>query len=54
MFRCALVKMEFHQNIQLAQKGVGVELKDSYFKQAILNLKEAEHRFKKTEQLSLI
>jgi hypothetical protein len=38
----------------MGRKAIGIELKDSYFKQAILNLKEAEKRFKekiKQEQL---
>jgi hypothetical protein len=39
----------------MGRKAIGIELKDSYFKQAILNLKDAEKRFKsKTKQLSLI
>jgi hypothetical protein len=30
----------------MGRKAIGIELKDSYYKQAILNLKEAENRFK--------
>lgn len=32
--------------ISMGRKAIGIELKDSYFKQAILNIKEAEKRFK--------
>ena len=35
--------------ISMGRKAIGVELKDSYFKQAKLNVKDAERRFK--EQL---
>ena len=31
---------------QWVVKAIGIELKDSYFKQAILNLKDAEKRFR--------
>lgn len=40
------------QFIQEANK-LGIELKESYFKQAVLNLREVKSRFKQTEQLSL-
>ena len=36
--------------VKLGRKGVGIELKDSYYKQAILNLKEAETRFYESEK----
>ena len=41
--------------VSMGRKAIGIELKDSYFKQAILNLKEAEKRFKnkKGSQLQL-
>ena len=32
--------------VSMGRKAIGIELKDSYFKQAILNMKEAEKRFK--------
>jgi DNA modification methylase len=35
--------------LSMGRKAIGVELKDSYFKQAKLNVKDAERRFK--EQL---
>jgi len=31
----------------MGRKAIGIELKDSYFKQAILNMKEVTKRFKK-------
>ena len=40
--------------VSMGRKAIGIELKDSYYKQAILNLKEAEKRFKqKVKQASL-
>lgn len=42
------VGSEVFSPVSLGRKAIGIELKDSYFKQAILNLKEAEKRFKKT------
>jgi len=40
--------------VSMGRKAIGIELKDSYYKQAILNLKEAEKRFKaKVKQESL-
>ena len=48
------VGSEVYSPVSLGRKGIGVELKDSYFKQAKINLKHAENRFKnKTEQVSL-
>lgn len=40
------VGSEVYSPVSLGRKSIGIELKDSYFKQAILNLKEAENRFK--------
>jgi hypothetical protein len=37
----------------MGRKAIGIELKESYFKQATLNLKEAALRFKKIDQQSL-
>jgi DNA modification methylase len=48
------VGSEVYSPISLGRKGIGIELKDSYFKQAILNLKEAELRFNEEKQLSLL
>jgi DNA modification methylase len=33
--------------VSMGRKSIGIELKDSYYKQAILNMKEAEKRFRK-------
>jgi len=39
------VGSEVYSPVSLGRKAIGIELKDSYFKQAILNLKEASLRF---------
>ena len=45
---------EVYSAVSMGRKAIGVELKDSYFKQAILNLKTVKNRFKnKVEQTSL-
>lgn len=48
------VGSEVYSPITLGRKAIGVELKESYYKQAIMNLKEAKSRFVNNEQLSLI
>lgn len=48
------VGSEVYSSVSLGRKAIGIELKDSYFKQSILNLAEAERRFNKVQQLSLI
>ena len=50
------VGSEVYSPVSMGRKAVGIELKDSYFKQAIENLKYAENRFNnsKIEQLSLL
>lgn len=48
------VGSEVFSPVSLGRKGIGIELKDSYFKQAVLNIKEAEKRFNKVEQLTII
>jgi len=40
------VGSEVYSPVSLGRKAIGIELKDSYFKQAILNLKESNNRFK--------
>lgn len=40
------VGSEVYSPVSLGRKAIGIELKDSYYKQAILNLKEANKRFK--------
>lgn len=48
------VGSEVFSPVSQGRKAIGIELKESYFKQAILNLKEAENRFKeKQKQISL-
>ena len=47
------VGSEVYSAVSQGRKGVGVELKDSYYKQAILNLKEAKRRFLHTKQKSI-
>ena len=39
------VGSEVYSPVSLGRKAIGIELKDSYFKQSILNLKEASNRF---------
>jgi DNA modification methylase len=48
------VGSEVYSPVSLGRKAIGIELKDSYFKQAIINCKDADKRFSKVEQLSLI
>jgi DNA modification methylase len=40
------VGSEVFSPVSLGRKAIGIELKDSYYKQAILNVQEAEKRFK--------
>ena len=48
------VGSEVYSPVSLGRKGIGIELKDSYYKQAIISMKHAEKRFvKKAEQSSL-
>ena len=37
----------------MGRKAIGIELKDSYFKQATLNMKDAERRFKESKPKTL-
>lgn len=48
------VGSEVYSPVSMGRKAIGIELKDSYFKQGIENLKLAENRFLTTKQLSLI
>jgi DNA modification methylase len=43
------VGSEVFSPVSMGRKAIGIELKDSYYKQAILNLKEAEKRFKQKQ-----
>ena len=48
------VGSEVYSPVSLGRKAIGIELKDSYFKQAKINLDEAKHRFKElAEQKTL-
>jgi DNA modification methylase len=47
------VGSEVYSPVSMGRKAIGIELKDSYFKQAILNLKEAQNRFLKVEQKTI-
>lgn len=48
------VGSEVFSPVSMGRKGIGIELKDSYFKQAVKNLEEAEQRFiKKFKQDTL-
>ena len=42
------VGSEVFSPVSMGRKAIGIELKDSYYKQAILNLEEAEKRFKES------
>jgi DNA modification methylase len=46
------VGSEVYSPVSLGRKAIGIELKDSYYKQAIINLQLCEERFNK-DQLSL-
>lgn len=48
------VGSEVYSPVSMGRKAIGIELKDSYFKQTIENMKFAENRFKETKQLSLL
>jgi DNA modification methylase len=47
------VGSEVFSPVSMGRKAIGVELKDSYYKQAILNLKTAESRFEENKQTEL-
>lgn len=47
------VGSEVYSPVSMDRKAIGIELKDSYFKQSIKNLEVAENRFMKTEQTKL-
>lgn len=40
------VGSEVYSPVSMGRKAIGIELKDSYYKQMVLNMKEAEKRFK--------
>jgi len=47
------VGSEVYSPVSMGRKAIGIELKDSYFKQAIENLKDAESRFNDSNVLTL-
>jgi len=47
------VGSEVFSPVSMGRKAIGIELKDSYYKQAIINMKEAENRFVDIRQESL-
>lgn len=47
------VGSEVFSPVSMGRKAIGIELKDSYFKQAILNCKEAEKRFREGQPAEL-
>jgi DNA modification methylase len=48
------VGSEVFSPVSMGRKAIGIELKDSYFKQAILNMKHVSERFKKTIKNELL
>ena len=44
------VGSEVYSPVSLGRKAIGIELKDSYYKQATINLKHAENRFKNNKK----
>lgn len=48
------VGSEVYGPVSLGRKAVGIELKESYYKQMVVNLSLVKDRFKKSDQLSLI
>jgi DNA modification methylase len=48
------VGSEVYSPVSLGRKAIGIELKDSYFKQAIMNLKDVENRYIQDNQLSIL
>ena len=47
------VGSEVYSAVSMGRKAIGAELKESYFKQAVLNLKEAKNRFNRPEQVTI-
>lgn len=48
------VGSEVYSPVSMGRKGIGIELKDTYYKQAVKNLKEVKSRFEREKQLTLI
>lgn len=47
------VGSEVYSPVSLGRKGIAIELKESYFKQMVQNMKDCEYRFKKSTQLQI-
>jgi len=47
------VGSEVYSPVSMGRKAIGIELKDSYYKQAILNIADAEKRFQNIEHPTL-
>lgn len=47
------VGSEVYSPVSMGRKAIGIELKDSYYKQAVLNLAQAENRFNTLNQSTL-
>jgi len=48
------VGSEVYSPVSMGRKAIGIELKDSYFRQAIMNIETAENRFKVSKQMELL
>jgi DNA modification methylase len=48
------VGSEVYSPVSLGRKAIGIELKESYYKQAIKNLNEVSSRFESEKQLTLL
>ena len=44
------VGSEVYSPVSMGRKGIGIELKDSYYKQAIMNLKVVNSRFSNAQK----
>lgn len=47
------VGSEVYSPVSIGRRGIGIELKDSYYKQAILNMKQVKSRFSQTDNPTL-
>ena len=48
------VGSEVYSPVSMGRKAIGIELKDSYYKQAILNMQDAEKRFRETAKQKVL
>jgi len=48
------VGSEVYSPVSMGRKAIGIELKDSYYKQAVINLSHAEERFNEPQQQGLL